>query len=367
MGLEETIKLGGISITFYNFGTFLNDSALVIEVGDTSILNANDAKIAGSSLRRIVRRHGPFEFALRSHSSANSRACYSVANEVPYDRDDREHYFRSFKLFMDAVKPRYAVPFASNHCHLNPDVFQFNQFISNPFELGRFLENTSTNRAAWQLVQMQPGSSWNNDTGFVLENTDCFDDYLTKVKKYQERKRSRLNFYDRKEQSVQITEAMLERFVLMSKGLWSGLRSPQIRFVLTRSSNESVAFVLKGGKKHHSLDISEEPRHSEPVIIMPAIIFKDAVMKNMFHHAGISKRCRYRAANEQDMRVLQSFIANLEKKELVDETPLFWVRLVQRQARRWRDAHAYALAVYYRYVLRYPIFMVEEKILSRHS
>ena len=52
------------------FGLFLNDSALVIESPNLKILNANDCKIAGQSLDQLE-KHGVFDFALRSHSSAN--------------------------------------------------------------------------------------------------------------------------------------------------------------------------------------------------------------------------------------------------------------------------------------------------------
>ena len=58
-------------------------------------------------------------FALRSHSSANDRILYKLKDDPEFTLDDPGHYARSFKLFMDAVKPKYAVPFASNHCHLH--------------------------------------------------------------------------------------------------------------------------------------------------------------------------------------------------------------------------------------------------------
>ena len=113
----ETFELGDIKITPYQFGLFLNDSALVIETPNMKLLNANDCKIAGTALRSIINRHGPFDFALRSHSSANDRVCYTLESG-DYSFDDKDHYSRSFALFMEAVKPNYAVPFASNHCHL---------------------------------------------------------------------------------------------------------------------------------------------------------------------------------------------------------------------------------------------------------
>ena len=43
----ETFELGDIKITPYQFGLFLNDSALVVETPEMKLLNANDCKIAG--------------------------------------------------------------------------------------------------------------------------------------------------------------------------------------------------------------------------------------------------------------------------------------------------------------------------------
>ena len=49
----ESFEFGDIKITPYQFGLFLNDSALVIESPEVKILNANDCKIAGQSLQQI--------------------------------------------------------------------------------------------------------------------------------------------------------------------------------------------------------------------------------------------------------------------------------------------------------------------------
>lgn len=43
------------------------------------------------------------------------------------EMDHNFHYAWSFKIFMDILKPFYAIPFASNHCHLHKDVFELNK------------------------------------------------------------------------------------------------------------------------------------------------------------------------------------------------------------------------------------------------
>ena len=115
-------------------------------------------------------------------------------------------------------------------------------------------------------------------------------------------------------------------------------------------------------------DYSCAPSSGVALIIIPAVIFRDSVLKNMFHHAGISKRCRYLASSREDLEILQAFVAGLEKLELVgDGGAHYWRRVVTRYIGRWRDLGVYALAAFYTVILRYPIYIVEEVILRRHS
>ena len=48
-----------------------------------------DSINSGSALRNIIKRHGPFDFALRSHSSANDRVCYTLESG-DYSFDDKD-------------------------------------------------------------------------------------------------------------------------------------------------------------------------------------------------------------------------------------------------------------------------------------
>ena len=54
----------------------------MIEGDGVTLLNANDAKIAGWPLRHLVARHGPIDFAFRSHSSANARVCWRLEGDT---------------------------------------------------------------------------------------------------------------------------------------------------------------------------------------------------------------------------------------------------------------------------------------------
>ena len=211
----KKVSIGDIQLYFYNFGLLLNDSAIVVETPDAKILNANDAKLAGASLRHLAKKHGHFDFALRSHSSANPRICYSIHGDKSFVPDDRDHYLRSFQLFMNAINPTYAIPFASNHCHLQEDVQDFNSYVSKPSELAKFLRSNEANKA-WQFIPMLPGSSWSSVSGFELKNQDAFDHYEDKIADYILSVQNRLDHYSEVEERVQVTTPLLVKFSEMA-------------------------------------------------------------------------------------------------------------------------------------------------------
>ena len=100
---------------------------------------------------------------------------------------------------------------------------------------------------------------------------------------------------------------------------------------------------------------------------MPAIVFRDAVVKNMFGHAGISKRCVFVASNHDDLRRLGAIVTHLDRHEL-GLYPVSWryrTRLVLAYVRRWRETVVYAQALWLLKVRQLPIWLVEEAILKR--
>ncbi len=102
------------------------------------------------------------------------------------------------------------------------------------------------------------------------------------------------------------------------------------------------------------------------VIIMPAIIFKDAVWKNMFHYAGISKRCRFLASSERDLTILKRVLGHLEIVEL-GALPLnlsYIGRFSRTHMARWPEVLADLKALWHSRVSGKPTYLVEEIIFK---
>ena len=363
----ETFELGDIKITPYQFGLFLNDSALVIETPEIKLLNANDCKIAGAALRSIIKRHGPFDFALRSHSSANDRVCYTLESG-DYSFDDKDHYSRSFALFMEAVKPKYAIPFASNHCHLHKDVYSMNNLVNDPFKLESYLNENELLQDV-ELKIMLSGDSWSSETGFDInmENRKYFENKEKYIAEYRDEVSNKLDSYYNLENRIKPNSRIIEMFKKQISSI------PRIlRMRLGKFSYKMVLFNDEGEyhyvvtPKNALIEECESSKDLGATVRIPLKIFLDSVAMNMFHHSSISKRNQYIFQTEQQLLQYEKFQDLLEYVEL-EVFPIrvkYIVNVVNAYVRRWREVVVYVQA----FLLKrkgMPIYHVEEEILKR--
>ena len=363
----ESMKIGDIKITPYQFGLFLNDSALVIETPDFKLFNANDCKIAGASLRYILNKHDKFDFALRSHSSANDRVCFSVKNS-DLILDDEDHYSRSFAFFMDVVKPKYAIPFASNHCHLHKDVYEMNNIINDPFKLKDFVDKNGLIKDI-EIKIMNSGDSWNSEKGFqISENGKDF--YLNKdlhISNYKDSVGDILEkFYrleNRLKPSSRIIKIFQQQILSIPKLLRKKFKNYFYKLVLFNDNEEWCYEVCPYSGKVEKCDTL---LNNGSEVRIPIKVFIDSVSMNMFHHSSISKRNKYIFENENLLKKYKSFQNLLEYVEL-QVFPLnfmYFINIVKSYTRRWRE-----IIVYFRaFVLTrkgMPIYDIEEEILKK--
>ena len=363
----ETFELGDIKITPYQFGLFLNDSALVVETPEMKLLNANDCKIAGAALPSIIKRHGSFDFALRSHSSANDRVCYTLESR-DYTFDDKDHYSRSFALFMEAVKPKYAVPFASNHCHLHKDVYGMNNLVNDPFKLEGYLKENELLQDV-ELMIMLSGDSWSSESGFDInpENRKFFDNKEMYIANYRDEVNDKLESYYSLENRIKPNSRIIELFEKQISSIPRILRSRlgdfSYKMVLFNDEGEHHYIVTP---KNSTIRECESSLDLGATVRIPIKIFLDSVAMNMFHHSSISKRNQYIFQTEQQLLQYEKFQDFLEYVELeVFPIRLKYIgNLLKAYVRRWREVIVYVQA----FLLKrkgMPIYDVEEEILKR--
>lgn len=333
-------------ITSYQFSSPWGDSALVIEAEGVKLLNANDCKIMGGPLRHVLKKHGYFDFAFRSHSSANDNRCYDIVDEENQaEAADAATYAQSFFNFIRKVEPQYAIPFASNHCHLHRDVFHFNEGITTPVEVLDFVES-SGGFSSSEVKIMLSGDSWSSEQGFFIAPQDYFTNRDRHLKQYLNANAEKLEVTYQREQRTKIGVKDFERFfnkffAAVPSVLRRKLRNKPIVFKATTEKNQSYFLVDLYGQVIKEISIID---CTEDAIVYeaPAIVLKQALAANMFSHVGISKRAKYRM-RRGDRIYLEYFnmlLAAYEYDVLPLRKLLSW-RTIKVYTRRWRELILY--------------------------
>lgn len=349
---ERIVLAPGFALTSYHFSPLVTDSAPIIEADGVTLFNANDAKFAGAPLRQILKRHPRVDFCLRSHSSANPRSCYHTIDSDDPDliEDDNERYIEAFALFMAAVKPRYAIPFASNNCLLNDDVFHLNSLVQTPSMVADYFERFARDRGLETRLQvMIPGDSWDSDRGFTIQDNDWFVDRPAKLEAYRQRIAPTLDRQAKKEARTSVSLRTVERyFSKLARSLPSiltiSLKGKEVLLVSKAGPMRAgFAVDLHGGKVR-----KVEPRDFgdfEMRIEFPSVVLRQALAMNMFHHAGISKRVHY-FATAAAMPKLKRFVAILDmaEAELFPLRSNISARSIRALLPRWREALLYSRA-----------------------
>jgi|SRR4051812_12732674 len=367
----ERVELApGLAIRSFQFSPFVTDSAVVIEAEGQVLLNANDAKFAGLPLRHILSHYPRVDFCFRSHSSANARACFHVLDAPDEEVDDNEHYLRSFALFMERVKPRYAIPFASNSCLLHDDVYDMNDLAQTPLAVRDYFEAFAARRGLDTRLQiMIPGDSWSPEGGFKLREHDYFTNRDANLVAYRERVRPALDRQAKLEAPVRVSLRAMEKFFAplarrIPSLLLRRLKRREV-LIVARSKAGTTAFAVDLAAGKVRAVEAEAIDSFDMRIEYPALILRQALAMNMFGHAGISKRVHY-YATQAALPALKRFVSLVENAE-AEIFPLRgnlrW-RAIKALLPRWREGLLYAQVVID--LVRgkdYPT--IEEKHLSR--
>jgi UDP-MurNAc hydroxylase len=343
------------SITPFLFFPF-TDSMLAVRAGNTVLLDANDSKICGLPLRQVKRMFPSVDFVLRSHSSANTRVCHEYLDDSTenYERlDNKEDYLRSFSNFMRAVKPRYAVPFASNHCHLHRETRRFNRWQQTPKDVQDYFRGyKAANGIATELITMLPGSIWNDRTGFTLvSEARWFVDRERQIEAYANENAHKLSEYYLREGKVTVSEEDLRKYFdrLHSHVPWFWRRRFAKRpiYFNSLSDGRSELWRIDLHAKNVTRATQEEYLSSDMRVEMPAILLKQALRMNMFSQTGISKRVKW-VATRESMSLLSSFmqLLDFEEYEVIPLRHNLTWRSVRVWARRWREVLGYAQLIW---------------------
>lgn len=334
-------------ITSYQFWMFL-DSALVVECEDIKLLNLNDTKLMGAPLQHIIRKHRPIDFVFRSHSSANERLSYEITDDENAIVDDLDHYIEEFALSVSATGAKYAIPFASNHCHLHKDSFHFNKYIQHPQLVKNYFK--AHNITSPELRTMVSGDSWSSDDGFNISNVDWFTNREFHLKQYQEQNAVSLNkFYEEEDKTIISKEIVEEYFSKLSRYLPLPLkiyfRHVEFHYVLHTEGRPRYIYkinVSSGRVTDISHIDADELKNCKIQIHTTAFIFLRAIEYKIFSHMCIGKRVFYKVdkQNKKFVEMLNQ-VFNCYEYDIIPLRKLFTGRAIQSWAMRWREIGLY--------------------------
>ena len=355
----------------YHISPFVTDSAVIIEAEGQVLLNVNDAKFAGGPLNKILRRHPHIDFCFRSHSSANARNCYHYIDQDDELIDDNEHYVRSFFLFMDRVRPRYAIPFASNNCFLHADTFAFNKLAQSPVNVAEYFQHAKqSSNMQTEIKLMIPGDSWSSQSGFALQDHDYFSNREGQLAAYQARVQPTLDRQAATEAKANISLSAMQKFITTAKSktpffFMLALKNIEI-LIVARNATQTKGFAVNLPKASVREVEEEDFAAFDARIEFPAAILMQSIRMNMFGHSAISKRVQY-YATPSAMPKLKRLVAifDMLETEMLPLSGHLSRRAFAAMLPRWRELLLYINTVFE--VLRgQSLPAIEQKFLKKH-
>lgn len=285
----------------------------------------------------------------RSHSSANSRLSYEIVDDPDEPVDDIERYIQDFAKTAQATGARYAIPFASNHCHLHRDSWPFNSYIQDPSLVCRYFKEQGIERPEAKV--MVSGDSWDSQTGFAIQETDWFADKSRRLEEYREEQQSKLEaFYDQ-EDRARVNLRLVEKYFreLADKLPWlirRKLAKTWFTYVLTCDQRPAYIFRINAGQgvvQELPLDTDLSNFTEHPLQIhTSAFIFLRSIGYRIFSHMSIGKRVFYKVtkAAKPQMELL-NLVFNLEEYGMLPWWRNFKARSLQTWCLRWREIGLY--------------------------
>lgn len=350
---NEPVDLGGLTVEPHIFGQ-LNDSALVMTDGQTTLLDANDCKIFGYPLDNLTRRHPKIDFVFRSHSNASAYP-YCVDDFESFNpglrsKQDYQHEFASFALHIGA---RYAIPFASNHCYLHKDTVGYNDMAVAPSDVERFFEPlTKKYGGRTECVVMPPGSSWSPTNGFEIEAFD-YDNRQDYIDNLAEERKDQLEERYAADAAATLDFDAIDSYFsdLMAKTPKALARKlPVVDVRAQAGDNEVDRFLLDFPNRTIKRLSAGATARAQATLFTDAAVLNDCANYKMFSVWSASKRLRFtvdRTAGGHLSQVLRFLrILDLYELEYLPLTNVFSRRSLKARIPRWREAAQLGEVIY---------------------
>lgn len=299
IGFENVVELAHGSahavdrnFTIYSYQHDFDDSAVIIDAGGTTILNLNDSHVTGLALRQILKRHPRIDFLLRSHAPAQGYpVCYDADDRSELEFHRREDYIVRFLNSIQIVRPKYAVPFASNICHLHNETMKFNRDLITPLEVAQASKEAFGPESP--VVLMMPGDFWNSASGFSLTDQDAYRDSAAVLGGLTENMRAKLEATYQDEDTIppdfNLFHTYIDSFI---QALPWGIRLLFRPIIIFDQPKAEHRYWVIDFRRHSIYQTDAIPEAANSIIQVHPAVLMNAVSNGILYFVHISKRMR---------------------------------------------------------------------------
>jgi UDP-MurNAc hydroxylase len=173
----KVVDLGhDVRVASFQYG--FDDTSFVVADGPDVVVDINDSKIRGRSLRRMKKAFGAPTFAMKGWSFAQSYPIgYTADDPADLELVSRQSFLDDWVGRIEDLEPRYAVPFGSMMALLHPETRDLNRHFIPPSDVvATWKRSPAGSTGTTEAVAMAPGDAWSSETGFELGTTDWYTD-----------------------------------------------------------------------------------------------------------------------------------------------------------------------------------------------
>lgn len=286
---------GGTRLASYQYGP--DDSALVVERDGLVLVDLNDCKINGASVKPLMRKFGNPTFLFKSHSFAQAYPnCYQFADSADAVYMTHDDFLKTFVAGVREMRPKFAIPFASMVAFLHPESWPCNEYAVPPPEVVDAVNHSDVS-AVSRAVLMIPGDTWDSGSGFCLQPNDYYVNKDEWIRRLAQQLKSRIEQEEQVESAVRIGFTEFDRFFTkflkaLPPFIWLLLKRP-IAFYVGSDSNP---WWVLDFRRREVRRMPALPPGCSSVIRMHEAILADAIAKNVVGFTHISMRLRIELA-----------------------------------------------------------------------
>jgi hypothetical protein len=281
-----------VRVASYQYGP--DDSVFVVADGDDVLVDVNDGKPRGRTLQRILDDFGTPTFVFKSYSFAQSYPLlYTADDQADLELVTRDSYVDNWVRVVDALEPRYGVPFGSMVAFLHPESAGANEQLITP---GEVVDAFRAQRpdSVTEAVQMDPGDSWSSETGFALSGIDWYADRANHLEELAAQVAPKIADQTLEEKGLTLEfSAFADYFQGFMRAFPPGVLGRLLhRPVVFEVASSPLPFWVLDFSRRAVYRLSSPPPDTASIVTVNEGVLADAIAKRLVHVVHGSMRIR---------------------------------------------------------------------------